>query len=139
MPSPWPGGVVELWVPAHAALIPTVRTVTADLAARAGFGFDAVSDLRMAVDEASSAAVTTASEDSPLYCRFVIASDHLVVTVSTRTDRAEAILDTTSFGWRILRALVDDVQLCADGPPDTTTGHAPSTWTGIRMIKRAAT
>lgn len=134
------GAVVELRVPARAALIPTVRAVTADLAARAGFAFDAVDDLRMAVDEASSAAVSSAGEDGLLYCRFVTGSDHIVVTVSTRTDLAKdggaTILDTTSFGWRILRALVDEVHPCADGPPDAR--HLTSSgWTGIRMIKRA--
>ena len=41
---------VEVRTTASAALIPTIRAVASDLAARADFDLDAISDLRMAVD-----------------------------------------------------------------------------------------
>jgi serine/threonine-protein kinase RsbW len=45
---------VEVRTTASAALIPTIRAVASDLAARADFDLDAISDLRMAVDEVST-------------------------------------------------------------------------------------
>ena len=63
---------VEVRVHADPALIPSVRAVAADLAARADFDLDAVSDLRMAVDEACSALVPLAREGGQLRCGFVI-------------------------------------------------------------------
>jgi len=51
---------VEVRTSASAALIPTIRAVASDLAARADFDLDAISDLRMAVDEACATLVDVA-------------------------------------------------------------------------------
>ena len=51
---------VEVRTSATAALIPTIRAVVSDLAARADFDLDAISDLRMAVDEACATLVDAA-------------------------------------------------------------------------------
>ncbi|PZS33659.1 MAG: hypothetical protein DLM61_04825, partial [Pseudonocardiales bacterium] len=59
-PSP---AVVELRLPARAALIPTVRTVASDLAGRADLDLDAIDDLRMAVDEACTTLVRLTTEE----------------------------------------------------------------------------
>src|SRR3954465_1224836 len=75
---------VEVRTAASAALIPTIRAVASDLAARADFDLDAISDLRMAVDEACAALVDVAAPDSGLRCRFRIADDSIRVTAEVR-------------------------------------------------------
>ena len=63
-PADMPGGpsvVEEVRTSATAALIPTIRAVASDLAARADFDLDAISDLRMAVDEACATLVNVAA------------------------------------------------------------------------------
>src|SRR3712207_2378660 len=69
-----PDGVstVEVRTSATAALIPTIRAVASDLAARADFDLDAISDLRMAVDEACATLVDVAAPTSTLQCTFQI-------------------------------------------------------------------
>ena len=54
---------VEVRTSATAALIPTIRAVASDLAARADFDLDAISDLRMAV---ARVAVAVGHEQAPL-------------------------------------------------------------------------
>src|SRR3712207_252727 len=63
---------VEVRTSGTAALIPTIRAVASDLAARADFDLDAISDLRMAVDEACATLVDVAAPTSTLQCTFQI-------------------------------------------------------------------
>lgn len=101
-------GVVEIRISARPALIPTVRTVASDLAGRADFDLDAISDLRMAVDEACTTLVGL-SIGGMLRCTFVLGEERIEVTVSTASAPADAKVSTDSFGWRVLQTLADDV------------------------------
>jgi len=58
--------VVEIRISARPALIPTVRAVASDLAGRADFDLDAISDLRMAVDEACTTLVGLSADHGML-------------------------------------------------------------------------
>src|ERR1700754_4413979 len=60
--------VVEIRISARPVLIPTVRAVASDLAGRADFDLDAISDLRMAVDEACATLVALSPDDGLLCC-----------------------------------------------------------------------
>jgi serine/threonine-protein kinase RsbW len=113
-------------------LIPTVRAVASDLAGRADFDLDAISDLRMAVDEACTTLVGLAADDGVLSCRFVLADDRIEVAVTTQAAKAEATISTDSFGWRVLETLADEVSAAraADGDADSLT---------IRLSKHAGT
>lgn len=106
---------VEVRVPAVPRAVITMRTVAADLAARAEFTLDAVADLRMAVDEACSSLVALARPDTRLTCSFIVGEDHITVTASVQTTGAER-LDTGSFGWRVLTTLADDVRMLSAAP-----------------------
>lgn len=99
---------VEIRVAARPALIPTVRAVASDLAARADFDLDAVSDLRMAVDEACATLVAMAAHGSPLRCTFAVSDERIEVTARVETGTG-AQLPTDSFGWRVLQTLADHV------------------------------
>lgn len=121
--------VVELRISARPTLIPTVRTVASDLAGRADFDLDAISDLRMAVDEACTTLVRLTTEDDTLTCVFTVDTDSIGVSVSTRPGWLGARVSTESFGWRVLQTLADQVEARegAVGDPDSI---------GIAMVKR---
>lgn len=104
---------VEIRTAASAALIPTVRAVASDLAARADFDLDAISDLRMAVDEACATLVGVAAPGSSLHCTFTVEDERIDVAASVGTV-AGTDLPTDSFGWRVLQTLADDVDVRLD-------------------------
>jgi serine/threonine-protein kinase RsbW len=122
--------VVEIRISARPALIPTVRAVASDLAGRADFDLDAISDLRMAVDEACTTLVGLAASHGMLSCRFVLEPEQIEVVVSTPTPAPGAEVRTDSFGWRVLQTLADEVSAVhgVDGVPDALA---------IRLIKHA--
>lgn len=122
--------VVEIRISARPALIPTIRAVASDLAGRADFDLDAISDLRMAVDEACTTLVALAATDGVLSCKFVLNHAQIEVTVSTATPAPGAEVRTDSFGWRVLQTLADEVTAAhgIDGEPDAIA---------IRLTKRA--
>lgn len=122
--------VVEIRISARPALIPTVRAVASDLAGRADYDLDAISDLRMAVDEACATLVALSPEDSLLSCKFVIGKELIEVIVSTPDAPPEATVSTESFGWRVLQTLADEVSTArgVDGEPDALA---------IRLIKHS--
>jgi serine/threonine-protein kinase RsbW len=103
--------VVELRLSARATLIPTVRTVAADLAGRADLDLDAIEDLRMAVDEACTTLVRLTTEDDSLSCVFTLGEDGIEFSVRTRAAWNGAKVSTDSFGWRVLQTLADDVRV----------------------------
>lgn len=107
--------------------IATVRVVAADLAARADFDLDAVSDLRMAVDEACSTLATLARPGSRLHCTLRVDPDRITVTARIPEPECSMISQNT-FGWRVLVTLTDEVDIIAERDSDT-----PSL--GIRLVK----
>jgi serine/threonine-protein kinase RsbW len=112
--------VVEIRISARPALISTVRAVASDLAGRADFDLDSISDLRMAVDEACTTLVGLTSGDGELSAKFVLNPDRIEVVVMTPTPAAGAEVRTDSFGWRVLQTLADEVSAARglDGAPD---------------------
>lgn len=115
---------VEVRVNADPALIPSVRAVAADLAARADFDLDAVSDLRMAVDEVCSALVPLAAPGGQLRCGFWVA-DGAIEVVSRVPVESGATLRQDTFGWRVLTTLTDAADVL-DAEPN---------WLGVRLRK----
>ncbi|HEV2086933.1 MAG TPA: anti-sigma regulatory factor [Cryptosporangiaceae bacterium] len=104
---------IELTLPAIGTHLPLVRALAADLAARLDFDLDQVSDLRMAVDEACAELVALAAVPSRLTCVFRVQGGALWITASAVTRAGERPARDT-FGWRVLTALVDDVQTWSD-------------------------
>ncbi|NMH99602.1 ATP-binding protein [Pseudonocardia acidicola] len=114
---------VEVRTTASAALIPTIRAVASDLAARADFDLDAISDLRMAVDEACATLVDVAAPGSRLDCRFTVLQEQIQVTAQVQAAGPGATVSTDTFGWRVLQTLADEVAV----------QHAPGT-DGLPMV-----
>ena len=99
--------VIEVLTAASSLVIPTIRTVAADLAARADFDLDSIDDLRMAVDDACAMLVRIAAPNARLRCTFSVRSDRVQIT--TEVDAAVDSLPTGSFGWWVLTCLADEV------------------------------
>jgi serine/threonine-protein kinase RsbW len=123
---------VEVRTSASAALIPTIRAVASDLAARADFDLDAISDLRMAVDEACATLVDVAAPSSTLQCTFLVRSERIEVHAQVRAGHPDAVVSTDTFGWRVLQTLADDVAVHHE---PGSGGDGPTV--GIRLDKRS--
>lgn len=100
--------MIEVRTAAIAAVIPTLRTVAADVAMRQDFDLDAIEDLRMAVDEACSLLLPSAS-DGNLRCVFTTSRNRIEVTVSVLTDSPE-LTGENALGWQLLTALTTSVR-----------------------------
>jgi serine/threonine-protein kinase RsbW len=104
-------GVIELRLSPRAESIATVRTVAADVSGRADFDLDAVSDVRMAVDEACNQVARIADPDHLMRVVFRVDADgYLRVVISARTDTKQGQIDTSGFGWHALGALTDELE-----------------------------
>lgn len=123
---------VEVRTSASAALIPTIRAVASDLAARADFDLDAISDLRMAVDEACATLVDVAAPSAVLRCTFQVHTERIEVLAEVQAGHLDSVLSTDTFGWRVLQTLADEVSVHHSPGP---SGNGPIV--GIRLDKRA--
>jgi serine/threonine-protein kinase RsbW len=98
---------VDLRVPADPAYLVVVRTATAGLAARLNLSIDEIEDLRIAVDEACSLLLAgRAHPGRTLNASFTVGEGTLAVVIA---GPAEALPETASFSWSVLRALAGDV------------------------------
>jgi serine/threonine-protein kinase RsbW len=118
-----------LVVPARSDLLSLLRAVVADLAARQGFSFDAIDDLRIAVSEAATFLLAAGSAASRLELRISPTSGGLDVDLST--DASAGVWPPPgadqSLAWQVLSALTDQAALVGDGA-------AP----GLHLVKRSA-
>ena len=123
---------VEIRTSASPALIPPIRAGAAYLAARGHFDLDAISDLRMAVDEACATLVDVAAASAVLSCTFVVQHELIEVQAEVRAGRADTMLSTDTFGYRVLQTLADKVSV---HHTPGSAGAGPTV--GIRLVKRA--
>lgn len=103
---------VEMRLAADAVQLPVVRAVAVNVAMRADFDLDAISDLELAVDEACSSLILLASPEARLTCRFRMGPDELVFRASVPSE--QGLPSTGTFGWRVLRTLTDHVDTWVD-------------------------
>lgn len=123
---------LELRTAASTIVIPTIRTVAADLAARADFDLDSIDDLRMAVDDLCAILVRIAADKGGLKCAFTVRRERIEVDVEI--DVADP-LPTGSFGWRILECLTDGVSVLS--LPAGSEGHDRVCVTVVKQAVRA--
>lgn len=99
---------IEVRIGANPAHLSVVRAVAADLAMRADFDLDAISDLKMAVDEVCSELVSRSVDGAVLVCRFGVDGEQIHFTAEAPVTSASTP-SRESFGWRVLSALTDSV------------------------------
>ncbi len=107
-------GLVELRVAARLENLAVLRTLVAAVGTFEDLDFDAVSDLRLAVDEACTRLIRSAVPDSTLLLVVDPQADAVVVEAST-TCNSPDILAPGSFSWHVLSSLTDEVRTFQDG------------------------
>lgn len=105
---------IEVRVSAQLENLAVVRTLIAAVATFEDLNLDAVADLRLAVDEACTRLIRSASPDATLVLVIYPRADEVVIDVST-TSSAEDILTPGSFSWHVLTSLTDSVRTFHDG------------------------
>ena len=109
-------GQIIVSVPAEAAPVHVLRAVTAAVASRMRMSFDAIEDLRLAVDEASAWLLSTNRGATWLVLRLLPLEDRLEAVVAVDTSGGAWPPPDVEQGlpWRILTALVDTLALGTD-------------------------
>ncbi|HVE93260.1 MAG TPA: ATP-binding protein [Actinomycetota bacterium] len=108
---------VSVRIPLRPEYLHILRTLAAEMAARMDFSYDAVDDLRLAVDEAGSQLMAAKSE-----------SRQLCMKISDDDDRLELVVCTDApaqpwppsglrhtLAWQVLSSLVDEALFTVDG------------------------
>ena len=99
---------IEIRVGADPAQLPVLRAVANVLAMRRDFDLDAISDMKMGVDEACSMLILKAAKGSVLTCQFFPGKGE-VRMVATALSDSDDWPDAGSFGWHVLSTLADEV------------------------------
>ena len=91
-----------------------LRTLVAAVGTFEDLDFDAVADLRLAVDEACTRLIRSAVPDSTLVVVIHPQDNEVVIDAST-TCKSPDILAPGSFSWHVLSSLTDEVRTFQDG------------------------
>ena len=105
---------VELRVAATLENLAVLRTLVAAIGTFEDLDFDAVADLRLAVDEACTRLIRSAVPDATLLLVVEPQPEALVVHASTTCDSTD-ILAPGSFSWHVLSSLTDEVSTFSNG------------------------
>lgn len=102
--------VVELRVRATPDQLSVLRALAATIAIHEDFDLDAIADIKLAMDEICTQLIVRAAADAVLVCRLQYFDSTLRVSVSTTTTGVDS-LGERSFGWHVLAALTDSIDM----------------------------
>ena len=105
---------VEFRVAARLENLAMLRTLVGAVGTFEDLDFDAVADLRLAVDEVCTRLIRSATPDATLVMVVDPQDDKLVVNTSA-TCRNYDVVTPGSFSWHVLTSLADDVHTFRDG------------------------
>jgi serine/threonine-protein kinase RsbW len=105
---------IEVRVAAKLENLAVLRTLVGAVGTFEDLDFDAVADLRLAVDEVCTRLIRSAIPDATLAVVVDPRDDELVVEASTTCDNYD-VVTPGSFSWHVLTSLTDDVQTFQDG------------------------
>lgn len=125
---------VEVRVAARLENLAVLRTVVGAIGTFSDLDFDAVADLRLAVDEACTRLIRSATAGATLVVVVDPRDDVVVVEASTECS-ADDVLSPGSFSWHVLSSLADEVATFA--APDGL-GGAEGRVFGITLTTRRA-
>lgn len=112
---------VELHVAARLENLAMLRTLVGAIGTFEDLDFDAVADLRLAVDEVCTRLIRSALPDAILRVVVDPGEDELVVEAFAACDTHEVVVPG-SFSWHVLTSLADDVQTFHDGREPDVAG-----------------
>jgi serine/threonine-protein kinase RsbW len=105
---------IELRVAATLENLAVLRTLVGAVGTFEDLDFDAVADLRLAVDEVCTRLIRSAVPDATLEIVIDPQGDELRVEAST-TCANQDVVTPGSFSWHVLTSLADDVQTFQNG------------------------
>jgi serine/threonine-protein kinase RsbW len=126
---------VELHVAARLENLAVLRTLVGAIGTFEDLDFDAVADLRLAVDEVCTRLIRSATPDATLVVVVDPRDEELVVEASAACDTHDVVAPG-SFSWHVLTSLADDVQTFHDGREPDESG---SVFGILLTARRAAT
>ena len=100
---------------------PVLRTVVGAVGTFSDLDFDAVADLRLAVDEACTRLIRSATPGATLVVVVDPREEVVVVEASTNCDTSDVVTEG-SFSWHVLSSLTDDLQTFHNGHDSTPDG-----------------
>ena len=100
--------VVSIQTPAVPRYVAVIRLTAAAVTSRLGFTLDEVEDLKLAVDEAVSLLIESASPSATISVDFNVNSNSLRVEARVSASKAP---DENSYGWGVLRALSSNAKM----------------------------
>jgi len=132
---------VEIAIPVRPEFVSVARLTAATVAARQGFTYDEIEDLKIAVGEACTALIVAGPDAmKPLTTAFVLSPGSIEVLVSARVpapawakdgaggaDSGDAPIDESRLGLFLMQCLVDEVQAHHDSASGVTE---------LRLLKR---
>jgi serine/threonine-protein kinase RsbW len=124
---------VELRVAARLENLAVLRTLVGAIGTFEDLDFDAVADMRLAVDEVCTRLIRSATQDATLVVVVDPRDDELVVEASAPCVTYDVVAPG-SFSWHVLTSLADDVQTFHDGHPPNEAGGV----FGITLTTRLA-
>ena len=104
---------VEFRVEARLENLAVLRTLVGAVGTCADLDVDAVADLRLAVDEACTRLIRSASPDATLVVVVDPREDAMIVEASTMC-AADDVVTEGSFSWHVLNSLTDEVRTFRD-------------------------
>lgn len=105
---------VEFRVSAQLENLAVIRTVVSAVGTFEDLDFDAVADLRLAVDEACTRLIRSAAPGATLVVVVDPSADQVVVRASANCSQAD-VVTPGSFSWHVLTSLTDEVTTFSDG------------------------
>lgn len=104
-------------IPARPEYVHVLRTAVASVAARLDFTYDAIDDLRIAVDEACAHLLGVSSSAGTMTLRITPHGRDLVVLASTDSDPGQWPPPGAkqTLAWQVLNALADEVVFEREG------------------------
>ncbi len=105
---------IELRVAARLENLAVLRTLVGAVGTFEDLDFDAVADLRLAVDEVCTRLIRSAIAGATLAIVVDPRDSELVVEASAMCDNYD-VVTPGSFSWHVLTSLADDVQTFHDG------------------------
>ena len=124
---------IELRVSANLENLAVLRTLVGTVGTLSDHDVDAVADLRLAVDEACTRLIRSASPDAMLVVVVDPRDDVVVVEASAECD-SQDVVAPGSFSWHVLSSLTDEVATFGDGHGSSGDGRI----FGITLTTRRA-
>ena len=122
---------VELHVAARLENLAMLRTLVGAIGTFEDLDFDAVADLRLAVDEVCTRLIRSATPDATLVVVVDPHEEELVIEASAACETHD-VVSPGSFSWHVLTSLADDVQTFHDGREPDGSGSV----FGIKLTAR---